>query len=273
MSSPLVIIPHSVTDAAALDVTPAAVSGLGADNLQLSDRGLILRVEDDALTITADLSRAARIGGAVLWRHNLGGGATWRLRAYDEPAQAGNEVLDTGNMPAVPAKTLGELDWGIDDFVAAISGIDYSYAMFDPVIAQSLQIDVEDPGTDHIDIARLFVGPTLRPATSYLWGARLRWERQSRRTRTASGGLRVEADERYRVLAVELDWIEQAERSRFAEMLDESGSGREQWVSARTGAGGRMESDHAMLAYLRNDEDLTALPGRRYGLPLEFEES
>lgn len=270
----LMIIPRCVTDDAELTATPAAVAALPVTNLQSGDRGAPMRVLSADVEIKANLPSNRRIGGVVLWRHTLTTTATIRVRVYDGLDFAGALQFDSTILPAVPAKTLGDLDWGIDPLGAAIDGADYSviYLPTD-VVARSIRINVVDAGQSQIQIGRLFVGPLIRPEFGFAFGSELAWERETRRERTAAGGLRVEFQAPWRRLKLDLEWITDNERTAFANLLRDSGAGRQIFVSARTQAGGRLEADHTLLCYLTADRPLVRERGLRHALQLEIEEA
>ncbi|MDZ4116279.1 MAG: hypothetical protein U1C54_09730 [Xanthomonadaceae bacterium] len=270
----LIIIPSALTDDAALTSTPAAVAGLGPDNLKLSDRGLIWRVLGDTASVSVELPAIRRIGGIVLWRHTLTSQATWRVRIWSGAAQTGEQTYDSGVVQAVPPKALGDLDWGIDPLGASIDGQDFSPLILPGnVVARSMLIDITDTGAAQINVGRLFAGEAVAPEVTFGWGSSVTWERNRRATRTASGGLRVESDPPYRVLRIELAHITPDERRIFADLLRDTGNAREAWISARHGEGGRFESDHALLGYLVDNPALTREQGVRYTLPIQIEES
>lgn len=270
----LILIPRGHTDDATITSTPAAVPGLGPDNLQVSDRGAVYRVLGDSATLQVDLPSNARIGALVLWRHRLSTAANWRVRLYDEPALGGTLQYDSETTAAIPAKALGELDWGIDPLGAAIAGMDYSYMLLpDDLVTRSIRIDIADPGAERIEVGRLFGGGTLRPTFNFRWGQALAWERDTVRTRTAAGGLRVEAGTPWRRLKIALEWLQDDERAAWASLLRDAGNGREIWISARTGEGGRTEADNALLGYLVDNPEMTREQVFRYSLPLEIEEA
>ena len=270
---PLQIIPRSLTDDATLTVAPAAVAGLGAENLQISDRGLVLRVLGAAATITATLTQLRRIGAVVLWRHLLSAVATWRVRAYDGIDGTGTLLYDSGTIPAVASKTLGDLDWGIDPLGAPLAAVDFSSLTFDLVIARSLVIDVDDAGATAIQIGRLFAGSPLTLTHSIDWDSALAWDSTTKRSRTASGGLRVESEGVYRRMTIRHQWVLPEERATVADLLRDAGNRAEVWVSQRAGEGGRFEADHALVGYLVDNSPLVRMPGIRYGLDFVIEES
>lgn len=270
---PLQIIPRNLTDDAAISVVPAAVVGLDAGNLQISDRGLVMRVLGAAATITATLTQLRRIGGVVLWRHQLTAVATWRVRLFDGVAGTGALLYDSGTIPALAAKALGELDWGIDTLGAALAGVDFSSLTFDVAIARSLVIDVSEPGGAQIQIGRLFVGQPIELTHAVDWGSSLQYDSTTRRTRTAAGGLRVESEGVYRRLNMQHDWILPDERVVIADLLRDTGNRAEVWLSQRAGEGGRFEADHALVGYLSENTALTRNPGIRYAAQFTIEES
>lgn len=270
---PLQIIPRNRTDDATITVAPAAVTGLGPENLQISDRGLVLRVLGEAATITATLSQLRRIGAVVLWRHRLSVVATWRVRAYDDIDGTGVLLYDSGTLPAVPSKTLGDLDWGIDTLGAPLAAVDFSSLSFDPVIARSLVIDVAETGAVAIEIGRLFAGLPITLKHAIDWDSAIQWDSTTKRSRTASGGLRVESEGVYRRMTFRHQWILPEERSIVAGMLRDAGNRAEVWISQRAGEGGQFEVDHAMVGYLTDNAPLVRMPGIRYGLSFAVEES
>lgn len=270
---PLQIIPRNLTDAATLSVAPAAALGLGADNLQISDRGLVMRVLADTVAVTATLPQLQRIGGVVLWRHTLSVVTTWRVRAYDDVDGTGALLYDSTVIPALPSKTLGELDWGIDTLGAALAAVDFSSIVFDQVIARSLVIDVVDAGATQVQIGRLFAGNPIGLTHAIDWDSALQWDSTTKRNRTAGGGLRVESEGVYRRMKFAHSWITTDERTLIADLLRDAGDRAEVWVSQRAGEGGRFEVDHAMVGYLSQNPALTRREGIRYTTEFEIEES
>lgn len=269
----LILIPKCVTDAAALASTPAAVASLPVGNLQLSERGLVCRIAAAAATIEAELPALQRIGALVLWRHKLSTQATWRVRLYDGANASGTLQFDSGELAAKPAKTLGELDWGVDVLGAGIDGIDFSVCVLPAdAVARSLRIDIAEPAGE-IEVGRLFAGPLLRLEHGFAWDSELAWEREQRRTRTASGGLFVDRSAPWRRMRLKLEWIANAERTAFANLLRDTGAGAELFVSARDGAGGRLEADYAMVATLATDPAMVRPDPVRWGAELQIEEA
>lgn len=270
---PLQIIPRNLTDDGTLSVSPAAVVGLGADNLQISDRGLVMRVLGDTAAITATMPQLRRIGGVVLWRHTLSVVATLRLRVYDDVAGTGTLLYDSGVIPALPSKRLGELDWGIDTLGAPLAGVDFSSVIFPVAIARSLVIDVVDTGAAQVQVGRLFTGNPITLTYAIDWQSSLQFDSNTRRTRTAGGGLRVESEGVYRRMKFAQSWITPDERVVLADLLRDAGNRAEVWVSQRAGDGGRQEADHSMVGYLTQNPVLTRNPGIRYATEFEIEES
>lgn len=270
----LTIIPRAASDDATLSSVPAAIASLPVTNLQLSDRGLIARWSTNTIEVRANLPTPRRVGGVVLWRHTLTTAATWRVRIYDGIDFTGALQWDSTVTPAVPAKTLGDLDWGIDPLGAAIDGADYSYLTLPAdFVCRSIRINLVDTVAAGIEIGRLFAGPLIRPEIGFGWDSEITWERETRRDRMAGGGLRVESTPPWRRLRLQLDWITDDERTAFANLLRDAGDSREIWISARGGAGGRLEADHALLGVLAGNAALTRRQGLRYTLPIDIEEA
>lgn len=270
---PLQIIPRNLTDDATLAVSPAAVVGLGADNLQISDRGMVMRVLGDTATITATMPQLRRIGGVVLWRHTLSVVATLRVRVYDDVSGTGTLLYDSVVIPALPSKTLGELDWGVDTLGAALAGVDFSSIIFPVAIARSIMINVVDTGATQVQIGRLFVGNPISLTYAIDWDSGLQWDSETKRSRTAGGGLRVESEGSFRRMKFSHSWLTSDERVVIADLLRDAGNRAEVWVSQRAGEGGRFEADHAMVGYLTENPSLTRNQGVRYAAQFEIEES
>lgn len=267
------IIPRSLTDDATLTVAPAAVADLGPENLQISDRGRVLRVLADAASVTATLPQLRRLGGVVLWRHTLSSVGTWRVRAYDDVDGTGVLVYDSGTLAAVPSKVLGDLDWGVENLGAPLASVDFSSVTFNLVIARSLVIDLTDAGSPLIQIGRLFAGVPINLTYAIDWDSSLAWQSETRRQRTASGGLRVEYEGVYRRMRFRHQWVLPTERAIVADLLRDTGNRAELWISQRAGEGGRFESDHAMIGFLSENPFLTRMRGVRYGTDFDIEES
>lgn len=270
----LAIVPFCVSDDADLSSSPSAITGLGPENLQISDRGLVWRVAGDNASLTVNLNGRKRVGGIILWRHSWTVSSTWRIRLYDEPSLAGNLVFDSGTVDAVPAKLLGELNWGVDTLGTGVEGVDYSYQLFtQDYVCESILIDIDDPYESMIEAGRLFLGPLIQPTYGFDWGLSLSWESETRRIRTAAGGLRVESYATYRRLQLNLSRITEVERSSFFNMLRVTGNRQELWISARTGDGGGLEAYNAILGYLEENSPIVRNRRLKYSTSLAVEES
>lgn len=265
------IIPYTEADTATLYCVPSPVYGMEEDALQNSLRGNIMRVLADYLEIDVEFASAKRIGGVVLNHHNLRVGDRVRIELFDSTNLSSN-IYDSGWVDAIPAKTLGELDWGIDNLGAGIEGVDYTQVLFDPLVCESMRVSVDASGISYIDICRLFAGPCPTEASiayGYLSRLGTTRNRTEKWYRTASGSLQVEKLSEYRRLNLTVSFYTDNEYSKWDDLFRR---GDEIWISARDDARGRANSSNALLCRVTSEKPSVEVEETTFSLNVTVEE-
>lgn len=267
MTGRLRIITPNDADAATLTAVPSMAATLPQTNLQRPERALVARTTSTAdQQIRGTWSTGRVISAVALNRHNLSSVSTWRFRLYADAVWA-DLIYDSGEVVAVPPKSLGDMEWGVDPLgVSLFTGWSHAFSQMwlEPIVARSFILTLLD-GTNadgYMQASRLFVGRYLEPSINMDWGYGLRWHEDTTQERTDGGTLRSDGNDPYRRLTLRLSWLAPADRPKFAEWARRDGLRNDFWVSAFPEDATSLERDHAMAAKLTQTPEIA---GRFYG--------
>lgn len=233
------ICSENLADVATLTATSAAV-GAGPEWLQTEPRGEILRMLAGQGTITATWPGLVPVGLVGIPASNLSAMSRIGLRVYRD--EAGTELLhDTGWIDAAPGPLLA--NWqprqraNRNAYGDVLSGNDFAFgatcvAVWLPahVLARRVEIELEDPERDHLDLARLVIGPYIAPRYGASYGATVGTQDQSSNTDTASGDVRTTRGPRRRTVGFSLDWVDERDRPMVLPLVYD-GIGRRHFIS------------------------------------------
>lgn len=230
-------------DTATLSASPELVSTLPVTHLQLSRRDAVARstsTADQTLTATWDLGQA--IDCIALYGHNLTVGGTWRVRLYARADGRGDPLYDSTAQPALLAKTLGEMAWGVDPLgMAWPTGGAPPLAVVwlsAPVTeVRHARMDWSEPGatSGYFEAQRWYLGRSFTPTVNANWEAQLSYRDDSTFLRSALGSLFIEVGARYRQLDFTLEWLTGAERLELGSTLAQIGKAADVLVSLYPG--------------------------------------
>lgn len=256
MSNKLRIILENEGDTSSIAVSPAAVATLPETNLQDSTRARVWRSPSTAdQTLTGDFPGIRYCSGLALMRHNLTSAAQWRFELFVGAGQTGTKIYDSGLISALRAKTLGELDWGVDPLGATIFtgwALAFSDLWFTPVAARSWRLTISDNSNadGYIEASRLFMGRYLSPSVNASMGIDMRWDEDTKQEATDGGTLRSDASAPYRRLSFSLSWLNGVDHPQFMEAMRKTGKRKDFFISCYPEQGGQLERDFAMVAKL-----------------------
>ena len=190
-------------------ITASTTSGsLVASNLANNAPELVWRATNKQPTITLTWAAAQPVEAvAVAWT-NLTAAATITFRVFAETADV------------TPARTA--------TVTAGSAGVGSVYSTFFPTGTTGKKVEVYISDTTNganVQVGRVIVGPTLRPARGVRPGAGLSVSDRSNVSRSESGILRVEQAGTYRTLSVQFDMMEPAEANAYL-LLMRGGAGR-----------------------------------------------
>lgn len=241
-------------DEAAIVASPDCVASLPATNCQNPYREQVARSTGVAAPQVIELTFAGsrRFSMACLYRHNLTTGATWRVQLWQD-ATLTTPVYDSGALTALPSKTLGELDWGVDPLGASWFsewGYGVSTLYFAPVAGAFARVTITDSGNPdgYLQASRLFLGAYTDTTYQVSPGASLTHAESTQLVRTDGGSLRAETGPRYRELSLPLKYLSLADRQALSSLMSTRGLSEDVFVSVFPGVGGTLERDHQMQA-------------------------
>ena len=281
MSNVRFIFPN-VADDATLTCSPAAASTLPVTNLQTQTRGELWRSNSviSAQHIYGDLSGYQTVSAMALVRHNLTATATYRLRLYDQTAQSGTLLYDSGTVTL--GGTLlgwGSFDWGVDPWGSASLAdwpVPYLVAWFDPVLALSFDLQLDDTASadGYLEAARLVLGGYVEPTYNMSYGLDMSWREQSKQTRTEGGTLRTDEREPYRRFSFALDHLSVSERATLMDRFRRAGLRNDLFLSCfPEDTDADRERDYSGLVKLVETPSMQANLPTNYRTQLVFEES
>lgn len=269
MPTRLFMCVRNAVDEATLSLAAGTVvSTLPLSNLQLPARGRIARFTPISTSpvIRFTFAGAGRYFNFMcLNRHNLESAATWRVRLYSDAAWT-TGVYDSGTVAAVDSVTLGDLDWGFDALGAGIFdsflGQKHSVLYFNRVGALSGDITINDSGNSggKIELSRIFGGD----GTEFTYNAATLdggWRDMTDQKRSAGGGLRSDGQIAYREYQGSLNWLADADRPTFSDMMRWAGKRKDVFFSAFPTATGEKERDYTMIGKFTEMPDISAKPG------------
>ncbi len=235
-------------------------STLPISNVQQYGNARVARSSTPAsVEILGAWTSARWLSGLALYRHNLTATAKFRIELFDSDDQSGVPVFDSELVNALDAKSLSDLDWGIDELGATVFtgwGEAFTNFWFELVAAKSFRITIEDPLNSTIDIARIYLGRYLEPSVNISRGHSNSWRENTEQKRTAGGSLWSHAKLPFRNLRFSLDWLSEDDRTVFMDAIRVVGKRRDIFVSVYPGDGGSKERDYALAGKFTRVPDL-----------------
>jgi hypothetical protein len=258
------LIAPNAFDAATLTDSPAMVATLPVGNLQDAARARVARSVGLPATqyVRGDWPASAACSGFALWRHNLTGAATLRLKLWAGLGQSGTLLYDSGLVAIGSIVPYGELVYGVDTYGGGVFKdwpLGCVLLWFNAVSALSFELAISDPANTagYLQACRIFLGQYFSPAKNFNYGAKLRWEDDSTQERTDGNSLRTDSRDPYRIVSFDMAELCEAERASLSEILRMSGKSRDLFVAAFPEVGGTKDRDYSFAAKIIQMPDLT----------------
>ena len=228
-------------------------------------------------TIVFTLPDPRVLSGLVLWRHNLTTAAKIRLELFDQENATGVKVYDSGLFDAIEAKTLGDLQWGLEPLGATTFSdwdLAYSVKWFELTAAKSGRLTISDPSNPDgfLEVCRVYLGRALEPKFNVDLGHSLRWETMTKGPRTAGGTIHTLETQVFRSLEFDLSHLEPGERSSWFDEVRRVSTHRDFFISLRPEVGGSTERDYAFAAKFDGLPPFVSQPGR-YAVKFNLKEA
>jgi len=252
MSANMRLIIDNVHDSETLTATSEA---LPVDYTQRSGRSYVWRSSDlSGQVITAQLDSTSYIDAVVLYRHNLYTTATARV----ELLYNGDVVYDSGTLRTSELIPPPRLRIGIDSW-----GATYDENMpvlmkpiwVNPTRITGYRITLSDPDNPdgYMQIGRIISGISFSPEYNPAYGLQLEWQESVEHRRTEAGSLRSIGGGLARRLALDLNFLSDADRTKLTTELVKRGKGSDVFISVYPEQGGIKEVEHSFLA--RRDDN------------------
>lgn len=264
---------------ASLAVSSFASASLGVANLTTDIKSQVWRTNASTTgVITATWTAAEIIGGVMLPFTNLGSGATIRVQAYTNVADA-SPIYDSGVQLACAAVPFGLMGWGSDLLgVNAYSygGLSYGrWWMPEQLAVKKLVVTVVDSlnPSGYIEIGRLVCGRFWEGTRNADYGAALTPVDTTKSFRNDAGDLMSDIGPRHRKLTISLSNLAVAERNTLWNVLWGNGMSVPVYFSLYPDAdNAALEQTHQIYCKLMTSAAMSMPSFLQYASSLEFEE-
>lgn len=252
-----------------------ALGALVVDNLKSNDKSKFFRAPGKSVTILGTFAAPEILACAHLPHCNLSPTATIRVRLYSGAVGVGL-LLDTGVTPACPAPARELEDWTPSQAASAYfnGGGSHAYAYFAPTSCLSFQIDIADPNNLQADLefaAALVIGDYWSPEHNAT-DASMSAVDTTTLYRNGAGGQMADAGSVHRKMPIDLDYMEDADRTKLANLLMNSRASPI-LVDLLPGAvDPSLRRDHMIYGRRTLDSDIAIKYSISYGSKIEIEE-
>lgn len=259
------LIAPNVFDLATLTDSPAMLATLPVENLQDAARARVARSDGLPATqyIRGDWTASQACSGFALWRHNLTGAATLRLKLWAGAGQTGTLLYDSGAVALGDVNLWGEFTWGVDTWGGWLFQdwpVAAAIMWFASVSALSFELAIVDPANTagYMQASRIYLGQYFSPSDkNFNFGGKMRWEDESTQERTDGGSLRTDTREPYRVFRFLMATLIEADRAALSEILRVNGKSLDMFLSMYPEDGGTKERDYSAAVKIIQMPDLT----------------
>lgn len=286
--SNMIVMRNNAFDSATLALTTGTeLANLPLTNTQFYSNSEIFRTPSlSNVQINIVFDAPSYVSGLVLWRHNLTASATIQWRGYASADLSGAPLFDTGAIPAIELKTLGDFQFGVEQLGANLFDNSQFIEKFteiwlknngklEPVAVQSQSIVINDATNSdgYIDIARLYNGLALSPSVNFSYGAQLAVEAtNSDGVLTADGSYHTIESPTVRHAQLQLNWLNELERPVFTEFFRTVGSHQDFYLSLYPEFDGQKRRDYAFAAKCKAIPASTHQFYNNYQMPLSVRE-
>lgn len=250
-------------------------------NMKLSSRARVWRPYNDNiqdLIFSFANTTSQRVNFAALYRHNFETAATWRVRLYTTYDASGAASYDSGDIAALSAATLGDLDFGVEPLGGRIFNGFPRFSVFyfmenTATVINSVRISISDNGNsaNYIEVSRAYIGKGIE--LTHNWeNVHCNWNEGSKHERTDGGSIQTDGVLGYRELQADLKWLAPTDRAEVMDGLRYAGMRRDWFLSAYPGVGGEVERDHTLIARVSSMPKLSTLFYDMYSSQLKFAE-
>jgi hypothetical protein len=249
------IVPYNFHDDATLTADPVAADKFPVTNSQTTARDQVFRSTglDDQVIKGTYSGDGRRANAFAFFRHNAHAG-TVRLQLYSDDAWT-TQVYDS---TAITADTfgafdsLGDFDWGFDFLGSAADdplALESPFILyFDTTEFLSYEITFSGfaSGLGCLEVGRIWLGKYFESAINPAYGVALGVGENTSRVRTHGGSNRTTQGARWRTFAIDLNYMDEADRPIWLDIMQKLQTSRDFVLSLFPGAGGRQERDYLL---------------------------
>lgn len=275
------VITENLALSATLTSTPAPnnIASMPVSHVQNRLRTESFRstaIDENGVTIGFEMPARRRLSALVLDGHNLRVGDTFKLKLWSGPGKTG-ALFETEWLAALTPKTLGDVNWGIDQMTATVFDDwdrAYSVAWFGSVAAQSGEIIIISDGNPdgYIELNRLIFGQALSPDRNFQFGYELDYLDTSSFDITQGGSPKVEPGIVRRIIRLSLPRVIELERASWADFIRNTTRYNEIFISMFPERGGKLERDYSMVCTVSTRAPLKNKNARHFTLSVNLQE-
>lgn len=258
------IVAQNFVDNCTLSVSPAVIETMPVTNLQNSSRGKLMRTSSlTAQEIKGTSATPSVFNSCIMYNTTLSGSTTIRLRIYLNDDWT-NLVYDSTEISPFYVVPLGDLDFGVTPLGSNIFDgwlSPFVQLWFDDVYGRSFTLDISNPGNPngYWDASRLVLGPAIIPEHNIEQGFKRGWKENIRQVRTGGGSLRTDISPEggFRTMSFDLTRLEAEDTNTFLELQRYVGARKDFFVSVFPEEGGVNERNHAMMAKVVTNTEMS----------------
>lgn len=229
------VVYENAADSATLSASTTAGS-LAASNLLTDIKSEVWRSTGPTATLTATWAAGELVGMVAFPFCSLSSGATIRVRAYTNMADA-TPVLDTGVQMAAEAPPFDVWGWGSEPLgvnAYAYGGAAYGCVWLNTIVAvKKIVIDIDDSSNPlgYIECSRLVTGSYWEPVYNAEYGVEVGAGDLSKHERSDAGDLRTDRGAIYKTMSLDLNYMPAADRNAMWRILRGNGMSRPVYLS------------------------------------------
>lgn len=250
------LLKNVINDATLTLAAGDALPKLPLDNVKRYSNSRIFRTTTiDEIVIEGKFKGFQSINSLVINRHNFSAIAKIRIEIFGGHQQDGQTLLDTGLINVYKLKTLGELNFGVDNLIEAVEDkweLKYFTLWFDLMTAWSFRITIQDPHNvdGYIEFARIYVSHAFVPEVNFNIGDELAPDTDEKQKRIGKS-LHATEGELFRRMAFKFSRLAEADRAQLFENIYDVKKSKDWFISMYPQQGGLLEHHYSMACMFK----------------------
>lgn len=245
------LLKNVINDATLTLAKGDALPKLPLDNIKYYSNSRVFRTTTiDEVVIEGKFKGFQSINSLVINRHNFSAISKIKIEIFSGYQQDGQMLLNTGLINVYKLKTLGELDFGVDNLIEAVEDkweLKYFTLWFDLMTAWSFRITIQDPHNvdGYLQFARVYASHAFVPEVNFTIGDELQPDTDEKQNRIGKS-LHATEGEIFRSMAFKLSRLPESDRAEFFENIYDVKKSKDWFISMYPQQGDLLEHHYSM---------------------------